>query len=68
MNCINIYLEELVWARDGHLRTRNVSTYKIPTCDNMPLEWNIHLLENNPNDSGVFLSRSVGEVKIYKYD
>jgi xanthine dehydrogenase molybdopterin-binding subunit B len=53
--------EELVWARDGHLRTRNVSTYKLPSHDSIPLEWNVHLLPDNPNNKGIHLSRSVGE-------
>jgi xanthine dehydrogenase molybdopterin-binding subunit B len=53
--------EELVWARDGHLRTRNVSTYKLPSHDSIPLEWNVHLLPDNPNNKGIHLSRAVGE-------
>lgn len=54
-------LEELLWAADGHLRTRNVSTYKIPTHDDIPIEFNVQLLKNVDNPRAVYGNKTVGE-------
>ena len=54
-------LEELLWAADGHLRTRNVSTYKIPTHDDIPIEFNVELLKNVDNPRAVYGNKTVGE-------
>ena len=41
-------IEDQIWdQRDGHLRTRNVSTYKIPSHDDMPGTFNIHFLSHD---------------------
>lgn len=56
MTGVGLYtLEELIFdeKRDGHLRTRNVSTYKIPTHDDIPLQFNVHLFEKVKNNRGV---------------
>eukprot|EP01105_Mastigella_eilhardi_P006354 TRINITY_DN17960_c0_g1_i1.p1 TRINITY_DN17960_c0_g1~~TRINITY_DN17960_c0_g1_i1.p1 ORF type:complete len:1327 (-),score=359.53 TRINITY_DN17960_c0_g1_i1:111-4091(-) len=57
-------LEEYSWASDGHLRTRNVSTYKIPTHDDVPLEMNIALLKNSRSQLGVHGNKSPSEVGV----
>jgi len=55
-------LEEHIWdKRDGHLRTRNVTTYKVPTLDDMPDDFRVQLLKNNYNDMGVYGSKASGE-------
>jgi len=55
-------LEEHIWdKRDGHLRTRNVTTYKIPTLDDMPDDFRVQLLKDNYNDMGVYGSKASGE-------
>ena len=56
-------MEELLWARDGHLRTRNVSTYKIPTHDDIPVEFNVQILKS-PNPRAVTGNKTVGEAGI----
>jgi len=56
-------MEELLWARDGHLRTRNVSTYKIPTHDDIPVEFNVEVLKS-PNSRTVTGNKTVGEAGI----
>lgn len=43
-------LEDLVWAKDGHLRSRNVSTYKIPTYDDIPLDFRIKLRNDDSDE------------------
>jgi xanthine dehydrogenase/oxidase len=41
-------LEEPIWSSDdGHVRTRNVSTYKIPSHDDVPVQMHVHLLSPN---------------------
>lgn len=54
-------LEEMIWADDGHIRTRNVTTYKIPTLDDIPDEFNVTLLQDDYNDMGVYGSKASGE-------
>lgn len=57
-------MEELVWAQDGHLRSRNVSTYKIPASDDCPRVFNVHLMETKGNDRGVKGNKTVGEAGV----
>jgi xanthine dehydrogenase molybdopterin-binding subunit B len=54
-------IEELLWAKDGHLRTRNVSTYKIPSHDDIPIEFNVSLLRGVTNPRAVKGNKTVGE-------
>ncbi|KAJ5078201.1 aldehyde oxidase [Anaeramoeba ignava] len=54
-------MEEPIWASDGHLRTRNVSTYKIPSYEDIPHKFNISLLKDAPNPFGIHSSKAVGE-------
>ena len=61
-------MEELLWAADGHLRTRNVSTYKVPSAGDIPAHFRVELLaregagERNP--LGIFGQRSCGEIGV----
>jgi len=55
-------MEELIYAKDGHIRTRNVSTLKLPTVDDVPLEWNVGLLQPYvENRRGIGGGKPVGE-------
>ena len=54
--------EELVWDAEGRLLTDGPATYKIPAIGDMPVEFNVSLLENSPNDEATVLrSKAVGE-------
>ncbi|KAH3756251.1 xanthine dehydrogenase/oxidase [Pelomyxa schiedti] len=65
MQGIGLYtLEEFSWAKDGHLRTRNVSTYKIPTHDDTPTEMNVSLLKSSRSALGVHGQKSPSEVGV----
>ncbi|KAH0793654.1 Xanthine dehydrogenase [Histomonas meleagridis] len=54
-------LEEMIWAKDGHIRTRNVTTYKIPTLDDIPDDFRVTLLHDDYNNMGVVGSKASGE-------
>jgi xanthine dehydrogenase large subunit len=53
--------EELVWDKQGRLRTHAPSTYKIPTCADRPEIFNIRLLENENPKATIHRSKAVGE-------
>ena len=57
-------LEEMIWASDGHIRTRNVTTYKIPTLDDIPDDFRVTLLQDDYNDMGVLGSKASGEAGV----
>ncbi len=54
--------EELCWDSSGRLTSDGPASYKIPTIGDMPLEFNVSLLKDSPNDEAtVFHSKAVGE-------
>jgi xanthine dehydrogenase large subunit len=54
--------EELWWDDTGTLKTHAPSTYKIPVCSDVPLDFRVHLLESSPNrEDTIFRSKAVGE-------
>jgi xanthine dehydrogenase large subunit len=54
--------EELVFDGKGRLRTHAPSTYKIPACGDVPAEFHVTLLRDNPNaEATVHRSKAVGE-------
>ncbi len=54
--------EELRWNDEGRLLTDGPATYKIPAIGDMPVELNVSLLADSPNDAAtVFRSKAVGE-------
>ena len=54
--------EELVWDDKGRLLTHGPSTYKIPGSRDVPTKFNIHILEDTPNQfPTIFRSKAVGE-------
>ncbi|WIA42815.1 hypothetical protein OEZ86_008746 [Tetradesmus obliquus] len=61
-------LEEMVWGdkahpwvRPGHLFTKGPGTYKIPTANDVPIDFRVKLLTNTPNPRAVHSSKAVGE-------
>jgi len=54
--------EELCWNDAGELQTHAPSTYKIPTCSDLPSPFNVSLLENAANrEDTIYRSKAVGE-------
>ncbi|BBM98107.1 xanthine dehydrogenase/oxidase [Marchantia polymorpha subsp. ruderalis] len=63
-----VALEELKWGdadhswlRPGHLFTKGPGTYKIPTCNDIPVDFRVTLLKDVPNKKAVHSSKAVGE-------
>jgi xanthine dehydrogenase/oxidase len=61
-------LEEMIWGdkahpwvRPGHLFTKGPGTYKIPTANDIPVDFRVTLLQNTPNPRAVHSSKAVGE-------
>jgi len=54
--------EELCWNADGELQTHAPSTYKIPTCSDLPVDFRVRLLESAANrEETIHRSKAVGE-------
>jgi xanthine dehydrogenase large subunit len=54
--------EELWWNADGELKTHAPSTYKIPTCSDIPVDFRVRMLQSSPNrEDTIYRSKAVGE-------
>jgi xanthine dehydrogenase large subunit len=53
--------EELVWDKQGRLRTHAPSTYKIPACSDRPVIFNVDLWHNENREDTIYRSKAVGE-------
>ncbi len=54
--------EEVWWDTRGHLRTHAPSTYKIPTCGDIPVAFNVRLWDKGRNrEKTIHRSKAVGE-------
>ncbi|WP_028231462.1 xanthine dehydrogenase molybdopterin binding subunit [Paraburkholderia mimosarum] len=53
--------EELWWNADGKLMTHAPSTYKIPTVNDTPAEFNVKLFKNRNAEDSIHRSKAVGE-------
>ena len=54
--------EELCWNEAGELKTHAPSTYKIPTCSDLAIDFRVQLLENAANrEDTIYRSKAVGE-------
>ena len=54
--------EELCWNAAGELTTHAPSTYKIPTCSDLPPDFRVNLLQNAKNkEDTIYRSKAVGE-------
>ncbi|GLC34818.1 hypothetical protein PLESTB_001167600 [Pleodorina starrii] len=63
-----LVLEELMWGdkqhpwvRPGHLFTKGPGTYKIPSVNDIPVDFRVQLLANAPNVRAIHSSKAVGE-------
>jgi xanthine dehydrogenase large subunit len=54
-------MEEVVYDKEGRLRSNALSTYKVPDIYSVPKEIVIHALETQKENLGVFQSKAVGE-------
>lgn len=54
-------MEEMVWTKSGSLFTRGPSTYKIPSANDIPLDFRVSLFDDAPNRRTIFSSKGVGE-------
>eukprot|EP00873_Tetraselmis_striata_P035166 jgi/Tetstr1/455430/TSEL_042261.t1 len=50
-----------VWVPPGHLFTKGPGTYKIPSVNDIPIDFRVALLQNAPNPRAVHSSKAVGE-------
>jgi len=54
--------EELFWSADGELKTHAPSTYKIPTCSDVPVDFRVRILQSAANsEKTIYRSKAVGE-------
>ncbi|XP_077867721.1 xanthine dehydrogenase/oxidase-like [Saccoglossus kowalevskii] len=53
--------EELHWSDKGQLLSTGPGTYNVPRVQDIPREFNIHLMPNSDNPKAVFSSKGVGE-------
>ncbi len=54
-------MEEIVFDKDGKLRSNALSTYKVPDIYSVPKEITIHALETKRDNLAIFRSKAVGE-------
>mmetsp|Transcript_34636 Transcript_34636/g.58034 ORF Transcript_34636/g.58034 Transcript_34636/m.58034 type:complete len:1370 (-) Transcript_34636:596-4705(-) len=54
-------LEERVWMSNGAIFTRGPSTYKIPSFNDIPIDFRTSLLKNAPLKKTIHSSKAVGE-------
>ena len=54
--------EELVWNEQGRLLSNNPATYKIPAISDMPADFRVDLVPDDPNrEHTIYNSKAVGE-------
>ena len=56
--------EEMIYTAKGQLVSNNVSSYKIPGPGDIPLDWDIELLNHDPDHSGLHNSKGIGESNV----
>jgi xanthine dehydrogenase large subunit len=54
-------MEEVVYDKEGRLRSNALSTYKVPDVYSVPKEIIIHFLETAKDNAAIFRSKAVGE-------
>lgn len=54
-------MEEIVYDKDGKLRSNALSTYKVPDIYSVPKDLDIHFLETTNDNLAIFRSKAVGE-------
>jgi xanthine dehydrogenase large subunit len=53
--------EDIKWDGKGNLLNHSPDTYKIPTIQDIPAEFNVELMKGIPNDSTIRKSKAIGE-------
>lgn len=56
--------EEMIYTEKGELISNNVSSYKIPGPGDIPLDWDIELLNYDPKHSSLHNSKGIGEANV----
>ena len=54
-------MEEVIYDKEGKLKSNALSTYKVPDIYSVPKEISIHFLETQNNNLAIFNSKAVGE-------
>jgi xanthine dehydrogenase large subunit len=54
-------MEEVVYDKNGKLKSNALSTYKVPDIYSVPKEISVHALDTNKDNLAVFGSKAVGE-------
>ncbi len=54
-------MEEIVYDKEGRLKSNALSTYKVPDIYSVPKEIAIHFLETEKENLAIFRSKAVGE-------
>jgi len=54
-------MEEVIYDKDGKLRSNALSTYKVPDVYSVPKEINIDFLQTSRDNLAIFRSKAVGE-------
>ena len=54
-------MEEVIYDKEGKLRSNALSTYKVPDVYSVPKEINIDFLQTNVDNLAIFRSKAVGE-------
>ena len=53
------------WLKPGTLFTRGPGTYKIPSFNDVPVDFRVTLLKDNANPAAVHSSRAIGEPPLF---
>ena len=54
-------MEEIVYDKEGRLRSNALSTYKVPDIYSVPKEIDVDFLQTNNDNLAIFRSKAVGE-------
>ncbi|KAH7315284.1 hypothetical protein KP509_21G042700 [Ceratopteris richardii] len=57
--------KEHLWVKPGHLFTQGPGTYKLPTANDIPVEFYVSLLKDAPNIRAIHSSKAVGEPPLF---
>ncbi len=57
--------KEIDWLKPGTMFTRGPGTYKIPSFNDVPIDFRISLLKDNANPAAVHSSRAIGEPPLF---
>ena len=63
-----VYLDESKGSKRGQLFTTGPGTYKIPSCQDIPLDFHVALLGRAPNPKAIFSSKVSGAHLLLPFD